>query len=415
MKNLLHASCFAFAALLASGVPAQETEQPAVPKPNELIQQLGDPSYRERRAAEEELRKLGASATDALREAAEQHGDAEVRWRAGRLLRQIEDGSAEGRLRTRQPAREDRVEVTPDRQGRLRTLPLDHVREMQQQFDEMFRQLEREFGIDVPSRRFFHDDFFRDLEEQMQQLRTFPQGGQGESMQMQIGPDGVRVEVKRVEDGQEKTDVYEAPDMESFRAKYPDIAKRHFGGGLQFRGFDMPGPLRPFQFDVRQRGALPPVTQPRPAQPPPQPIDPNDPNRLGVMVAEVAPEVRAFLGLAADQGLYVQSIVEGSLAATLGIESGDILLEIAGQQIGAVGDVRNALTSVEAGAKVEVVVNRRGVRKQLTATKQTVELAEPKDRGEQPDVSEPQEPATPPQSEPGEGAPKSGGKLRRIR
>jgi C-terminal processing protease CtpA/Prc len=125
--------------------------------------------------------------------------------------------------------------------------------------------------------------------------------------------------------------------------------------------------------------------------------------------------VRAFLGLAGDQGLYVQSIVEGSLAAELGIEAGDILLEIAGQQIGAVGDVRNALSSVEVGAKVDVVVNRRGARKQLTATKQTVELAEPKDRSEQPEpVSEPQEPAPPPQPEPGEGA-KSGGKLRRIR
>ena len=51
-----------------------------------LIRQLGSPMFREREAAAERLRGLGEAAVDALREAAENNPDPEIRLRADGLL-----------------------------------------------------------------------------------------------------------------------------------------------------------------------------------------------------------------------------------------------------------------------------------------------------------------------------------------
>jgi len=52
-----------------------------------LIAQLGDPRFAVRRSAEQQLLELGPSVAPLLQEAAQSDDDAEVRWRAARLLR----------------------------------------------------------------------------------------------------------------------------------------------------------------------------------------------------------------------------------------------------------------------------------------------------------------------------------------
>jgi hypothetical protein len=63
-------------------------------------------------------------------------------------------------------------------------------------------------------------------------------------MSMQMGPDGVKVEVKTKNDkGEEETKTYEAPDMETFRAKYPGVLDGAGMGGagcMNQKGFSKP-------------------------------------------------------------------------------------------------------------------------------------------------------------------------------
>ncbi len=76
-----------------AGAPVAQ-ERTAPPSTRSLIENLGDDRYRTRQAAEEALGEMGRPALEALREAAENHDDEEVRWRARRLIQRIEEGRA---------------------------------------------------------------------------------------------------------------------------------------------------------------------------------------------------------------------------------------------------------------------------------------------------------------------------------
>ena len=73
---------------------ASSAQEPAAAQKDEgvdaRVRQLGSETFRERQEAEKALRAMGKDALPALRAAAEQDGDAEVQWRARRLIRQIE-------------------------------------------------------------------------------------------------------------------------------------------------------------------------------------------------------------------------------------------------------------------------------------------------------------------------------------
>lgn len=343
-------------------VGAQETEpakvektKPAAQKADVegLIERLGDPSYRARGEAEESLRELGKEALGPLEKAAESHADSEVQWRARRLVRQIESGEDAGL----QPRRQG--EQPAPRRGALdRRQPPD----LGGVFDDLFERLERDFEVDVPRHRFFQDDFFRDLDEQMQEMRSrmraldarglpgFDQfgTGTGQSFQMQVGPEGVSVEVsERDENGEMQTKSYEAPDLETFRTQYPEVAERYLDRsdtpGLTLRfGRDLPG------FGGRSLLRTMPGLPPRGLG--------DDGPRLGVFVAELDAAALEELGIEGTKGLRVQSVVPASLAAELGVEADDIVLEISGEPVGSVEDVRAALH--KAGDRVAVKVHR---------------------------------------------------------
>ena len=151
---------------VAAVTPTQETHKPK-PSATELIEQLGDAAFKVRRSAEKSLRELGTDAKEALEKAATDHGDAEVRWRAKRLLQQVESGGAGGSPRKGGLRERGKVgpEPSPERRGFGPGRDLDDV------FDGPFRRLERDFDVDIPRHRFFQDDFFRDLRAQMDELR----------------------------------------------------------------------------------------------------------------------------------------------------------------------------------------------------------------------------------------------------
>lgn len=386
-------SALLLSALCAAALPAQQ-ESKTTPKASpeaakdakpesqgsdeSLIQQLGDADYQVRKRAEDALRKRGQSALGALSEAAKSHADEEVRWRSRRLAKQIEGGESGG-LRKRADAGPDtsagqdagqpqrlRI-VRPFDQGGVDPMQLD------KSFNQMFERMEREFGIDIPRQRFFQNDFFKDLERQMEQLHQGGgTGGAGHSMQMSVGPDGVKVKVEeKGADGKAETKTYEAPSLEEFRSKYPDIAKQYLdGGGMRvdaprWRVFSHGNPgmqnlqIVPFGSD--------PLDVPEPKLGVPEEVPAGE--RLGVYVEPIGDELREHLGLSDNQGLRVKETMVDSLGARLGLEAGDIVLEIGKTRICGVEDVRAALRDTPASSKVEVKVVRKGKELTLSAEK----------------------------------------------
>lgn len=375
---------------------AQEPKPPASPPSDQQaagtvgdwIRDLGSDSFRTRLQAENNLRKAGNKALAELKQAAGHSDDHEVQWRARRLVRQIERADAGGLV---QRSHDDDGQVPMRRRWNQRGWPADGI---QQRFEELFRDLER-FGFDIPRASFFHDDFFRDLQDQMQNGFSRSQG-----MSMQIGPDGaVRVEIEEQDaDGKVEKKVYEAPDLQTFQSQYPEVLQRG-GLGLGGRAFGGPG-FGGLDLRLRSDDPLVPLwgggrpdpfrNQPLPgfdridAQPD---VDAENQvqagQRLGVTVrSELPAELREHLALEDGVGLMVQSVLPDSLASGLGLRAGDIVVRLAGRAIGSPADVQAALGTVQAGAAVEVAFLRRGVEQVATANKPAAkaDVTTPQDR-----------------------------------
>ncbi|MFT6080020.1 MAG: hypothetical protein ACJAQZ_002081 [Planctomycetota bacterium] len=391
------------------------------------IQRLGSDSYRDRLEAEDKLREMGGNAKAALDTAAKDGRDGEVQWRAKRLLRQLEkarlqsgkagvgksgvdqgpglverrstDGSgAKGRSRGPTIERRARADRPREIGGR---------EDMRNEFERLFRDIEKMHGLDVPRDRIFDDTFFKGLNSQMQP------GSRGNSKSVQVGPDGVHVEVTEPgKDGKPETKVYDAPNMEAFLKMHPGVLQET-RGGLGLRSFDRSkvkglldemrveaqAPQRgfewqllkprvvPFEKGFRPSPELPSPEQPRSEQPrSEQPrsgqADPGQPSRkdtaavpptgrrLGIQTKAIPESLRAYLEMAPDIGLMVDAIQEDTLAAALRLQSGDIVTKINGSKVGSPDDVQKALGAIKKGADVEVEFIRRGDRREATTKKQ---------------------------------------------
>ncbi|MCA8942399.1 MAG: hypothetical protein KDB80_07530, partial [Planctomycetes bacterium] len=226
IKSVLLATVASVAMIPA--LPGQDTPSTTAenkPSVDDLIEKLGDDSFRVRKDATEQLEQLGKDAASDLRIAAEDHDDPEVRMRATRILHRIEQGDA---APSPSPGLGDPLRA---RRG-IGPMPgFDHDT-LRSMIDEM---LNRRLG---PQQRLL-DRLLQDADVDV--------GINGveanESVKIQVGPDGVRVEVG--ENGDSK--VYEADDMDAFRKEFPDVAKKYFdtkGSKALFRGG-----LRPFQWD----------------------------------------------------------------------------------------------------------------------------------------------------------------------
>ena len=79
--------------------------------------------------------------------------------------------------------------------------------------------------------------------------------------------------------------------------------------------------------------------------------------RLGVEVApnHVARRLRRSVGLPERDGLLVRGVEDGSLAATAGIQEGDLIVEVAGRSIDDADALVEALASAETPFEVKIV------------------------------------------------------------
>lgn len=432
-------------AILAGSTVAQDPVpspsvnlHPAKAGAQHWIQQLGSDSYRDRLEAENKLRELGGEAKAALESAAKDESDGEVQWRAKRLLRQLEKaqlreaksgagkgtrpGLVERRSADRDQSSRDQSDLgqgpTIERRRRDQDVGgLGGVDDMRNRFDRLFRRMEKMHGLDVPRHRFFDDTFFNDLKAQMErgQLGLGQSGLQssGNSTSVQVGPNGVHVEVTETDkDGKQQTKIYDAPDMETFRKLHPDVLPESrgglMGGGLGLQSFgrsnmsdlldelrvDATAPQRGFDWKLLKPRVVPfdQGFRPQPGQQPGQkPGQPGGPvaapvppagRRLGIQIKPIPAALRDYLEMDPEVGLMVDAVQKDTLAEALRLRSGDIVTKINGSKIGSAADVQKALGAIKKGADVEVEFLRRGDRREATTKKQhdaqaTREVLEP--------------------------------------
>jgi S1-C subfamily serine protease len=89
---------------------------------------------------------------------------------------------------------------------------------------------------------------------------------------------------------------------------------------------------------------------------------------LGVSITQLTPSVRRGLGVAVEQGALVTGVDRGSPAAAAGVQSGDVITELGGNQVRSVEDLLSALRRTRPGAQVAMSVHRGQASQQVTVT-----------------------------------------------
>ena len=346
--------------LCVAGTAAAQNSKDAKPVVERLIQELGDSQYKTREAAEESLLKRGKAVLQRLKEVAAKSDDPEIKWRASRLVRGIEAGGSSVRtLRKRVDQDSSR-----SREGKSESGSVSGTKDLPKVLDDLRRSMAAD-AMNAESREII-ERVMKQLEEGLgksgqglPQVKIFDfpgvditkiDGGairrltrtQGRSMQMSMGPDGVRVETEEVdENGKKQRKVYRAADMDTFKKKYPGV--------LDEKG-PLPGGI------LRRKGLLE-VLQPRGGRP--QVPEPEG-RKLGFYIGEITPSVRDYLGLEDGLGLMVDRVVDGSLAQKLALQSRDILVAVQGVKIFGTADVARGLAKTKSDHEVSITVLRRG-------------------------------------------------------
>lgn len=236
--------------------------------------------------------------------------------------------------------------------------------DLEQRFDE----LQRQFGG--------LDSMFGDLQREME--RAFqgapghglaPHSGGGsrssaQSYSMQVGPDGVKVEVTEEVDGQRETKSYSADSLEDLYTQHPELRDR-LGATPRVEIFGGPGLLR--RAAPRLDDAPPaPELDKRPAKPLLGASSPRT-DILGVVWSKPEPKVVDDAKVASGVGLKVDSVQPGTIAQTLGVRPGDVLLELNGTALKDGEDVRRVLRERARDADVVLVLlDGKGQRHTLT-------------------------------------------------
>jgi hypothetical protein len=357
-----------------------------------LIEKLGEESYEEREEAFEAIQAYGDKARPLLKEALENE-DPEIRWRALRLLSDL-DGKGVKRLETarkkekapRRPFEGRGLKGMKDKglwpsppsffPGRgFRGFDLDSLNLSLRGLDDLFQ------GLSLP--RFhlfdesdFHEGGFEDLMRQlMEEEEDLSRGIQrhttkyrmehqdeqgGEKLSLDIDTDGsVTVTVtEEDEDGETKKEVYEAESMEAFREAYPEIASRFHLEGFRF-DFNAPGSrlhLPPLKRDGFKR--FPFWT----------PDEKGRQKTLGIYIDPEGPgrTLRFHLGLEKGEGVLVNEVVEDAFAEEVGVKPMDVIVSLNGEGVGSAEEIRALMSEMEQGRELTLGLYRKGKKIELS-------------------------------------------------
>jgi Do/DeqQ family serine protease len=89
--------------------------------------------------------------------------------------------------------------------------------------------------------------------------------------------------------------------------------------------------------------------------------------RLGIMMQDVTPGLSDALQLAIDRGALVTEVESDSPAAAVGIEAGDVIVEIEGSPVETSMEARNQIGLVRLGDTISLTIQREGVRRSVRA------------------------------------------------
>ncbi|MBW3593389.1 MAG: trypsin-like peptidase domain-containing protein [Actinobacteria bacterium] len=92
---------------------------------------------------------------------------------------------------------------------------------------------------------------------------------------------------------------------------------------------------------------------------------------LGVRPAELTPQLAERFGVEAERGILVASVVEGSAADEAGVEAGDVIVAVDGEEMRPVEDLLALLRKRSPGDVVTLAIDRNGERMEID-----VELAD---------------------------------------
>lgn len=81
---------------------------------------------------------------------------------------------------------------------------------------------------------------------------------------------------------------------------------------------------------------------------------------LGIEMTPVPQNVQEQEALTPNQGVYVQSIFNGTAAQSMGLRPGDVVLAVNGAPVGSMTDLRNEVALNQVGDPVEVTIQRHG-------------------------------------------------------
>jgi len=88
---------------------------------------------------------------------------------------------------------------------------------------------------------------------------------------------------------------------------------------------------------------------------------------LGIEMSPVPLNVQTQENLSVDQGVLVRQVFPNTAASTMGIQPGDVVLQVNGSSIGGMIDLRNEVGSSGVGEPVAVVVSRNGQQVELSS------------------------------------------------
>ncbi len=86
---------------------------------------------------------------------------------------------------------------------------------------------------------------------------------------------------------------------------------------------------------------------------------------LGVVIQEIDEDLAKSFGLEKPEGVLVTEVADDSPAKRGGLKQGDIILQLNGQKVKDVGDLRNRIALTPPGTKVKLLVLRDGKKKLL--------------------------------------------------
>ncbi len=225
--------------------------------------------------------------------------------------------------------------------------------DLNSRFEELRRRFER------------IDPMFDDMQEDLQRLfdrqpfqswnfQPGPLGGSSEaqSFSLEIGPDGsVTCEITEDVNGDKQTKKYTADSVEELLEAHPELRGRiGLGGGHGFNRVMPHGTPTP-----RAQGGLRRSLGSVPT------------DMLGIYPSQPSSEQRKDFDLDPDVGLLVERTAPGTIAEILGIQSGDIVIEMNGTTIHDSADVARVLKERESDGEVAVVIiDKKGQRRTLT-------------------------------------------------